>query len=314
MWFELETCGLHSPMARRADPNPFEEEEVNPFSDPAVRAQVSGPSHYSAGPFYTTSTRGASATNSKPSPFPAEPADFTYDRDVTVDIPLGTTKDTKKREKELESWEAELKRKEQEIRRREEAIGRTGFVIKDKNWPPFFPIIHSDIAREVPPPAQRLMYFAFASWLGMVLCLVWNAIAVSVAWIKGEGVNIWLLAIIYVIVGCPGSYVLWYKPLYRAMSNENAFRFGCFFLTYLFHIGFCIFAAVAPPIFFNGRSLAGILPAVDYFPKILLVGIFYLVGFGLFCLETLLSIWVLQQVYAYFRRSGKSTEAASSAL
>lgn len=299
-------------MARRADPNPFEEEEVNPFSDPIVRAQIPGQSHYSTGPFYTTSTGVASATNSKLSPLAPEPSDFTYDRDVTVDIPLGTTKDTKKREKELESWDAELKRKEQELRRREEAISRTGFVIKEKNWPPFFPIIHNDIAREIPSGAQRLMYVAFASWLGMVLCLVWNAIAVTVAWIKGYGVNIWLLAIIYAIAGCPGSYVLWYKPLYRAMSNESALRFSWFFLCYLFHIGFCIFAAVAPPIFFNGKSLAGILPAVNAFSGNTLVGIFYLVGFGLFCLETLLSIWVLQQVYGYFR-SGKSTEVKQEA-
>jgi nitrate reductase NapE component len=294
-------------MARRADPNPFEEEEVNPFSDPAVRAHISGQSHYSAGPFYTTSTGGASTTNSKLSPLAPEPADFTYDRDVTVDIPLGTTKDTKKREKELDSWEVELRRKEQEIRRREEAIARTGFVIKEKNWPSFFPIIHNDIAREIPSSVQRLMYIAFTSWLGMVLCLVWNAVAVTVAWIKGYGVNIWLLAIIYALAGCPGSYVLWYKPLYRAMSNESALRFGWFFLTYLFHIGFCIFAAVAPPVFFNGKSLAGILPAINAFSGNTLVGIFYLVGFGLFCLETLLSMWVLQQVYTYFR-SGKSTE------
>ncbi|KAK7258921.1 hypothetical protein RIF29_24512 [Crotalaria pallida] len=36
------------------------------------------------------------------------------------------------------------------------------------------------------------------------LCLTWNIIAVTAAWIKGEGV--------------PGAYVLWYRPLYRAFS------------------------------------------------------------------------------------------------
>lgn len=37
----------------------------------------------------------------------------------------------------------------------------------DRNWPPFFPIIHHDIANEIPAHAQRLQYLAFASWLGM---------------------------------------------------------------------------------------------------------------------------------------------------
>ncbi|GJZ17103.1 secretory carrier-associated membrane protein 2-like protein [Tanacetum coccineum] len=52
----------------------------------------------------------------------------------------------------------------------------------------------------------------------------------------------------------------------------------------------------------------GILPAVDLVGKHALVGIFYFVGFGLFCLESLLSIWVIQQVYMYFRGSGAAAE------
>ncbi|KAL9267333.1 Secretory carrier-associated membrane protein 5-like protein [Drosera capensis] len=67
------------------------------------------------------------------------------------------------------------------------------------------------------------------------------------------------------------------------------------------HIVFCIFAAIAPPVVFHRNSLAGILTAVDGFSKHVLVGIFYLVGFALFTLEALLSVWVLQKVYMYFR-------------
>lgn len=42
-----------------------------------------------------------------------------------------------------------------------------GIVIEQKNWPPFFPIIHHDIANEIPIHLQRLQYTAFATWLGM---------------------------------------------------------------------------------------------------------------------------------------------------
>ncbi|RVX08616.1 Pentatricopeptide repeat-containing protein [Vitis vinifera] len=93
--------------------------------------------------------------------------------------------------------------------------------------------------------------------------------------------------------------------------TDSALKFGWFFLFYLLHIAFCIFASVAPPIVFKGKSLTGILPAVDLLSKHALVGIFYLIGFGLFCLESLLSIWVVQasvQVYMYFRGSGKAQE------
>ncbi|XP_061349541.1 secretory carrier-associated membrane protein 1-like isoform X2 [Gastrolobium bilobum] len=266
----------------RYDPNPFEEEEVNPFANPG----------------------SVPSSNSRLSPLSPEP----YDRGATIDIPIDSSKDVKTKEKELQARESELKRREQELKRREDAIARAGIVVEDKNWPPFLPIIHHDIANEIPIHLQRMQYVAFTTWLGMILCLVWNILAVTIAWIKGEGPTIWFLAIIYFISGAPGSYVLWYRPLYRAMRTDSALKFSWFFLFYALHIVFCIFAAVAPPIIFKGKSLTGILAAIDVLNDNGFVAIFYFIGFGLFCLESLLSIWVIQQVLMYFRGSGKAAE------
>lgn len=240
------------------------------------------------------------------SPLPHEPA-------ATVDIPLDSSKDLKKLEKELKAKEAELKKREQELKRREDAVARAGVVIEEKNWPPFFPIIHHDIANEIPIHLQKLQYVAFTTFLGLVGCLLWNIVAVTLAWIKGEGPTIWFLAIIYFISGVPGAYVLWYRPLYRAMRTDSALKFGWFFLCYMFHIGFCIVAAVAPPIFFKGKSLTGILPAIEVLSSNALVGIFYFIGFAFFAIESLISIWVIQQVYMYFRGSGKAAEMKKEA-
>uniref|UniRef100_A0A7N2LQY0 Secretory carrier-associated membrane protein n=1 Tax=Quercus lobata TaxID=97700 RepID=A0A7N2LQY0_QUELO len=291
-------------------------------------------------------------------------------------------------------WRSEL-----EVKRKEDAAARAGIVLEEKNWPPFLPIIHHDIANDIPIYLQKLQYTAFSTFLevdllaflpvpfflsttlsgisdprsatsdpkletnepklsslslsgelplpslfsptvlhllphidntaitdhlskckvrsvaglcwsvkGLVLCLTWNVIAVSTAWIQGEGVKIWFLALIYFIAGVPGAYVLWYRPLYRAFRTESAMKFGWFFMFYMLHIGFCILAAVAPPIIFKGKSLTGILAAIDVVGNHSLAGIFYFVGFGLFCLEILISIWVIQQVYMYFRGSGKAAE------
>lgn len=265
-------------MHRREEPNPFEEEQVNPFAN-------------------------SSAPESK-SRFPglsSLPFSFGNKNDATVDIPLGSVNDPKKKEKELSNWEADLRRREQDIKRREDAVTSAGVPVEEKNWPPFFPIIHHDIAKEIPIHAQRLQYLAFASWLGIMLCLGWNVIAVIVCWIKGGGVKIFLLASIYALSGCPLSYVLWYRPLYRAMRTDSALKFGWFFLLYMIHIAFCVYAAIAPPFIFHGQSLTGILAAIDTFQDHAVVGIFYLIGFGFFCLETLLSLWVLQKIYMYFR-------------
>ncbi|XP_057738791.1 secretory carrier-associated membrane protein-like isoform X2 [Arachis stenosperma] len=275
-------------MAGRYDSNPFAEEEteVNPFSNPGSVAP---------------------ATNSRLKPLNPEPADYNY-FGATVDIPLDASTDLKKKEKELQAKEAELRRREQEVRRKEEAAARAGIVIEEKNWPPFFPIIHHDITNEIPVHLQRMQYVAFSSLLGLVACLSWNIIAVTAAWIKGEGVKIWFLSLIYFIAGVPGAYVLWYRPLYRAFRKDSALNFGWFFMFYIIHIGFCILAAVAPPIVFKGKSLTGILSAIDVIGDHTLIGIFYFIGFGFFCLETLVSIWVLQQVYMYFRGSGQAAE------
>ncbi|GAB4859551.1 Secretory carrier-associated membrane protein 2, partial [Ancistrocladus abbreviatus] len=321
--------------------------------DRAARGKGSGQSAFTGGAFYMPflhifieSLNPGSvppASNSRLSPLPPEPAD--YDRGATIDIPLDNSK---------------------ELKRREEAISRAGIVIEEKNWPPFFPLIHHDISNEIPVHLQRLQYVAFTSYLGLVVCLSWNIVAVTTAWIKGEGVKIWLLSIIYFISGVPGAYVLWYHPLYRAMRTDSALKFGLFFLLYLVHIGFCILASVAPPIIFEGKSLTGILAAIDVLSNSALTGvsslvlsesltqwvtmgevrmhiqpplphshscthsrgrreggesselhsvlsIFFFIGSGMFCLETLISIWVIQQVYMYFRGSGKAAEMKKQA-
>ncbi|XP_051128721.1 secretory carrier-associated membrane protein 1-like [Andrographis paniculata] len=287
-------------MAGRSDTNPFDGgDEVNPFSDGA-KGESSNQSKFSGGSFFTTTT-------SSLSPLPSEPADF---RNPTAadDISRDKYSDLKRKERELQAKEAELKRREQEIKQKEEAAARAGIVLEDKNWPPFFPIIHHDIANEIPSHVQRMQYVAFGTFLGLVFTLLWNVVAVTTAWIRLGDPTIWLLAVIYLISGVPGGYVLWYRPLYQAFRNESTFKFGWFFLAYPLHIGFCIFAAVAPPIVFKGKSLSGILPAIDLVGNHSLVGIFYFIGFGLFCVEALVSIWLIQEVFNYFRGSGKAAQ------
>ncbi|RCV42001.1 hypothetical protein SETIT_9G179700v2 [Setaria italica] len=237
--------------------------------------------------------RSSSATSisghSRPSPLPHEPAGFYNDIGASVDIPLDNKKDLKKKEREFMAKEAELNRREQEIKRREEALARAGVLIEPRNWPPFLPIIHVDISNDIPVHLQRVQYVSFASLLGLVICLFWNILCVTGAWITGH--------VIYFITGCPGAYFLW---------KDSAFSYGWFFLFYFFHIAFCIYAAVSPP-FYMGRALAGILQAISEIGENAAVGIMYFMGFAIFVLEVLLSMWVFQRVYWFFR--GKGTEA-----
>uniref|UniRef100_A0A2N9I816 Secretory carrier-associated membrane protein n=1 Tax=Fagus sylvatica TaxID=28930 RepID=A0A2N9I816_FAGSY len=184
----------------------------------------------------------------------------------------------------------------QEVKRKEEALARAGILLEVRNWPPFLPIIHHDIANEIPVYLQKLQDS---------LLLEYGAVSATV---QGEGAQIWFLAVLYFILGVPGAYLLWYRPLYRALRSDSALNFGWFFLFYSFHLGICILAAISPPIIFQGKSVTGFLSAIDVLGDYVLSGVFYFIGFGFFCLEILIGIWVFQQVYMYFRGSGQAAQ------
>ncbi|OIT27836.1 PREDICTED: secretory carrier-associated membrane protein 1-like [Nicotiana attenuata] len=228
-------------------------------------------------------------------------------RGSTVDIPLDSAKDLKKKEKELQAREADLRRREQEVKRREEALAGAGVVVEERNWPPFCPIIHHDIANEIPIHLQRIQYVAFTTLLGLAGCLLWNILATTCVWIKGGDPGAWFFALIY-LFGIPSAYFLWYRPLYRAMRTDSALKFGWFFLCYAIHIVFCVLAAASPPFVFRGHSLTGFLNAIDLIGWNSIIGIFFFVGAAFFSVESLISIWVIQQVFMYFRGSGKAAE------
>ncbi|XP_059444953.1 secretory carrier-associated membrane protein 6-like [Corylus avellana] len=72
--------------------------------------------------------------------------------------------------------------------------------------------------------------------------------------------------------------------LIELLRTDSALRFGWFFLFYLIHIGFCIFAAIAPPLVFHGKSLTEILAAIDVFNDHVLVGVRCSVNGSYYCL------------------------------
>ncbi|KAJ4917790.1 Uncharacterized protein Rs2_03340 [Raphanus sativus] len=112
----------------------------------------------------------------------------------------------------------------------------------ERRWQRWRPVAASRPFNTVDIP----LFIALNVWLGIVLCLVFNVIAVIVCWIKGGGELFY-----YNRFTLPREL----EPLYRAMRTDSALKFGWFFFFYLIRIGFCIFAAIAPPIFFRGLSL-----------------------------------------------------------
>ncbi|PWA79331.1 secretory carrier-associated membrane protein 3 [Artemisia annua] len=186
-------------MAGHHDRNPFShDDDINPFSN-----------HHNI--------HGVT-TSSKLSTLSHEPALYGHGGS-TIDS-LDTPAKLKRRQKELEAKEAELNKREEIVRRKEEALARSGAVIDNKNWPSFYPIVHHDIAGDIPVHLHRTMYVAYATLLGVPISLFWNLIT-SIAVFVSDAVGVFVFfSAIYFLLGTPGAFYFWYRPLYRAFSAE----------------------------------------------------------------------------------------------
>ncbi|GJR93537.1 secretory carrier-associated membrane protein 5 [Tanacetum coccineum] len=230
-------------MAGHHDRNPFSpDHDINPFSN-----------HHNI--------HGVT-TSSKLSTLSHEPALYGHGGS-TIDS-LDTPAKLKRKQKELEAKEAELNKREEILRRKEEALARSGAVIDNKNWPSFYPIVHHDIAGDIPVHVHRIMYVAYATLLGVPISLFWNLITSIAIFVSDAGS---LLISVGFLSGTPGAFYFWYRPLYRAFRTNNGTNFGCFFFNYAYHIVFFCFAAIGPRILFAGLHFAGILNAVGLMNK-----------------------------------------------
>ncbi len=76
----------------------------------------------------------------------------------------GNSKPAGRREADLNKREAELNRREAELRRLELEIRNNPGAKSTKNWPKFCPVLHHDIAGEIPAQSQvpvRRAYWAY---------------------------------------------------------------------------------------------------------------------------------------------------------
>lgn len=221
-----------------------------------------------------------------------------------------TDKDVKKREKELTKREKELAKREEELRKREQALAAQGAAVAGviKNWPKCYPIVRQDIATDIPADFKRTVTVGWMTLWGFAVASIVNFIGALLALIiigsKDGRLPGMFLALIYLVAGVPLAFAMWYRALYKSAMNDRAFGFAWFFLTFLAHMVFCIWSAVGPDILVSQWSHTGVLSTISAFDKKTSVGIVYIVGTTVWCLETLLSLVLLKMVYSRFRGRG----------
>ncbi|XP_076927362.1 secretory carrier-associated membrane protein 3-like [Bidens hawaiensis] len=196
-------------MAGHHDQNPFaHDDDINPFSN-----------HHGV-------QRNSRLTTLGPEP-------PVYGHVAAANNSLDTPAKLIKKQKELEAKEAELNKREEILRRKEEALSKTAGDMRLKNWPPFYPLVHHDIAGDIPIHLQRTQYVAYATLLGVPISLFWNLITSIAIFVSDEAGVFIFFSVIYFLLGPPGAFYFWYRPLYRAFRKNNGMNFGCFFFNYM---------------------------------------------------------------------------------
>lgn len=217
--------------------------------------------------------------------------------------------DTTVRIRELDDRERVLDDRERELARREaELLASGGLKRNNYPFPGFFVCAYHNIQDDIPDdkkPAVKMAHYVF---IITIVALMWNFLCATAAMFVFSSVMGWLMAAIYLGAGAPLAWILWYRRIYSACKHDSALGFLWFFLVFLVHIGFCIYA-------FTGMSstefsLTGIENYNKAAEKNSGVGVMYLIGLLLFGLDILVSINAIRMVYNTFRGSGHTIKAA----
>jgi len=228
--------------------------------------------------------------------------------DVDFDVSAGkTTKHLSpvERLREIERREKKARKLEQELRTKESAQNALWGKYKgEKNWPfSFWKLAHHSIGEDIPIQYQgkvRKMYFL---WILNAFALVWNCFCYIMwsAWPEAKSNDITLssssavvmLAIFYVCVGLPFSWLWWYKRYYNTYAGKmNNGRLG---LRYFANFGIhCIFTALMATGYENIAS-AGFLAMLKCIAHVASLGMLLLISFVLWVMVALGSIWLIRK-------------------
>lgn len=164
--------------------------------------------------------------------------------------------DIDRRTEELRRWEADLSSRETLLRQQ---------AGSSKNWPRCLPILHHDIAADIPFERKGLVRSGYIAWCIVAAGYLWNFVSLTAFFIAGQKkVSLWVMAGLVAIAGLPLSFLCWYRGLYFAASRDSAGRWLFYMLNMLVHIVWCwwMFVGINPDI---GGYSAGLFTMISQF-------------------------------------------------
>lgn len=126
--------------------------------------------------------------------------------------------DFSRREQEIMRREAQLEAREKELLKREQ--GGAGYI-PAPNFPPCAPTVYHDIRKEISPEYQSLVRVGFINWIVYSVALIWNTFAVCVYMDVDFQFGFIVLAIVWLILGCPVGFNMSYMSLYKGVKDKS---------------------------------------------------------------------------------------------
>ncbi|MCJ8749750.1 hypothetical protein PDJAM_G00179870 [Pangasius djambal] len=263
-------------------------EDHNPFQDPSV-TQHSSSTDYPTLDLYNpfdNRASGQSAVNA-------------------------TTADLLRKQEELERKARELERRERELDSQSRSTGSTS----QKNWPPlpsFCPVgpcFYHDINVEISQGFQRIVTFMYYYWMCSACTLVFNFISClamfCVDTASGVGFG---LAILWLLLFTPCSFVCWYRPVYRAFRSDSSFNFFVFFFIFFVQVVVYILMTIGIP----GWGFSGWIVGLAALKTNTAVGVIMLLNALVFTAQAAMGVVLLKKVHSLYRQTGASFQKAQA--
>ncbi|KAM7010565.1 secretory carrier-associated membrane protein 5 [Passerculus sandwichensis] len=183
---------------------------------------------------------------------------------------------------------------------------------KVNNFPPlpkFIPLkpcFYQDFDAEIPPQHRTMAKRLYYLWMLNSITLAVNLVG-CLAWLIGGGgaVNFGL-AILWLILFTPCSYVCWFRPIYKAFKTDSSFSFMAFFFTFMAQLVISIIQAVGIP----GWGVCGWIAAISFFGTNVGSAVVMLIPTVLFTAMAVFSFIALTMVHKFYRGSGGSFSKA----
>jgi hypothetical protein len=198
-------------------------------------------------------------------------------------------------EESIARKEAELRVREQQLQQREQQLIKTeasapAGSASNKNWPPCKPIIHHDIAGDIPAGQQNLIRRAYAGWYMQMVGLLWNLVTVTAVLVTKGEIAGFFLGLAFTLVSVPMSFLV-YRLLYNAAKKAKISYYHHWILNIWW--SFLVYGWLGVGIY--GWGGGGVITAIRVLGDNTIVGIFAIVD------AVVMALIILYHFYLFIR-------------